>query len=364
MEERRTKPLYGPAGRHGRHTHGHGPAAPAARGADVGRRRRRIFIIGDAERLVAQEASPEAANALLKLLEEPPPGSLFVLTTVDAAAAAADDPVAGGAAAADRAAGRRGARSSSAGSIRARAGRQRRSTSGLPAAGSIGAALAAGEETGKAYQAARANCSRRCLPGRARALERALRQPPWSARGEFTAMLDALADTLGEAARGDLGQATRRPVPPALLRQRRSGPLLQAMERVAEAREAACGKRQSAAPARRARRGAGGGAVRLSHVDEAGRARMVDVGGQAETERTAVAEGRGADVPRGVRPGGGPAVAKGDVLDGGRGGRRHGGEADRRADPALPPAWGSTWCGSRPGWTRRSPACGSRRRQR
>ena len=44
---------------------------------------RRVFIIGEADRLVAQEASPEAANALLKLLEEPPPGSLFLLTTVD-----------------------------------------------------------------------------------------------------------------------------------------------------------------------------------------------------------------------------------------------------------------------------------------
>jgi DNA polymerase-3 subunit delta' len=40
-----------------------------------------LFIIGDAESLVPQEASPEAANALLKLLEEPPPGSRFLLTS-------------------------------------------------------------------------------------------------------------------------------------------------------------------------------------------------------------------------------------------------------------------------------------------
>ena len=40
-----------------------------------------IFIIGDAEYLVPQEASPEAANALLKLLEEPPGGSRFILTS-------------------------------------------------------------------------------------------------------------------------------------------------------------------------------------------------------------------------------------------------------------------------------------------
>src|SRR5215470_19669376 len=33
---------------------------------------RRVFIIGDAERLVPQEANQEAATALLKFLEEPP----------------------------------------------------------------------------------------------------------------------------------------------------------------------------------------------------------------------------------------------------------------------------------------------------
>ena len=40
-----------------------------------------FFIIGDAEYLVPQEASPEAANALLKLLEEPPDGTRFILTS-------------------------------------------------------------------------------------------------------------------------------------------------------------------------------------------------------------------------------------------------------------------------------------------
>jgi len=40
-----------------------------------------IFIVGDAELLVPQESSPEAANALLKLLEEPPGASRFILTS-------------------------------------------------------------------------------------------------------------------------------------------------------------------------------------------------------------------------------------------------------------------------------------------
>jgi DNA polymerase-3 subunit delta' len=40
-----------------------------------------VFIVADAEYLVPQEASQEAANALLKLLEEPPSGTRFILTS-------------------------------------------------------------------------------------------------------------------------------------------------------------------------------------------------------------------------------------------------------------------------------------------
>ena len=43
-----------------------------------------VFVIGEAEALVPQEASPEAANALLKLLEEPPGATRFVLTSSEA----------------------------------------------------------------------------------------------------------------------------------------------------------------------------------------------------------------------------------------------------------------------------------------
>jgi DNA polymerase-3 subunit delta' len=45
--------------------------------------RRSVFIVGDAELLASQEASTEAANALLKVLEEPPPDTLFILTASD-----------------------------------------------------------------------------------------------------------------------------------------------------------------------------------------------------------------------------------------------------------------------------------------
>lgn len=44
---------------------------------------RQVFIVGDAELLVPQEASEEAANAFLKILEEPPPSTTFILTAAE-----------------------------------------------------------------------------------------------------------------------------------------------------------------------------------------------------------------------------------------------------------------------------------------
>jgi len=42
---------------------------------------RQVFVVADADTLVPQESSQEAANALLKLLEEPPPSTTLVLTS-------------------------------------------------------------------------------------------------------------------------------------------------------------------------------------------------------------------------------------------------------------------------------------------
>ncbi|MHB8839462.1 MAG: hypothetical protein ACYC7F_10985 [Gemmatimonadaceae bacterium] len=47
--------------------------------------RRKVFVIGDAERMVPQASSPEAANAFLKLLEEPPATVTFILTSSEPA---------------------------------------------------------------------------------------------------------------------------------------------------------------------------------------------------------------------------------------------------------------------------------------
>ena len=199
----------------------------------------RVFIVGEADRLIAQEASQEAANALLKLLEEPPAGSLFLLTTVEARRLLPTMR--------SRAAPLRLGRLTDAevsGFLKANlkpapSSRDLEQRVSL-AEGSIGAALGAGDEAGKAQQAAQ-QWLEAVLAGPGPSFERALKQGAWGARGEFTAMLDALAETLGEAARGTLGQPVRRTVPQALLRYRDPDPLLKAMEHVADAREAAWG---------------------------------------------------------------------------------------------------------------------------
>jgi DNA polymerase III delta prime subunit len=204
--------------------------------------RSKIFLIGDSDRLVPQEASQEAANALLKLLEEPPADSVFVLTTVDARrllptirsravplrlGRLSDEEVA------------EVLRGWLRPPLTEEALRERVALAG----GSVGAALALDDEIGAAYDAAR-EMLEAVLAGRAgmpARMERALRQTPWAARGEFTAMLDALADTLSEAVRATLGETPRRPLPEGLQNRRDATALLRAMERVAGAREAAAG---------------------------------------------------------------------------------------------------------------------------
>ena len=239
MEERRKQPLYTPAD--GMSSHSIATVRLIQRRASLTSVEGgpRVFIIGEADRLVPQESSPEAANAMLKLLEEPPQGSVFVLTTLDARRVL---PTIRSRAAPIRL--NRLADDEVRSFLRQHAGPQwspdKIEERVALAAGSIGLALSQGEETGKAYRSAEQLLAA-VVEGRGPALERALSQAAYSARGEFAAMLDALADTLGEAARGTMGQPVRRAVPEPLLRHRSPAPLLQALEKVAEAREAAAG---------------------------------------------------------------------------------------------------------------------------
>jgi DNA polymerase-3 subunit delta' len=239
LEERRNQPLYAPSD--GMASHGIASVRLLLRRAALTSVEggRRVFILGEADRLVSQEASQEAANALLKLLEEPPQGSLFVLTTVDAQRllptirSRAIMLRVGGLPDADV----RGFLAAHMRPAPATAELDRRVAA---ADGSIGRALAVGDQSGRAQQAAE-HLLEAVMAGPGPALEQALKQAPWSARGDFTAMLDALAETLSEATRGALGQTPRRTLPRGLQRYGRPDRLLKAMEHVADAREAAWG---------------------------------------------------------------------------------------------------------------------------
>jgi DNA polymerase-3 subunit delta' len=198
-----------------------------------------VFVIGHAERLVPQESSQEAANALLKLLEEPPANAWFILTATDAGrllptirsrvvpvrlGRLLDAEVREFLEAALRPA------------LSAPALEERVRT----AEGSIGAAISASDAGAKAYAAA-ADLVDVALQGGVPRAERVLRQGTWSARGDFSAMLDALEQTLGDAARAASGMTPRRALPAALKAPRPVSRLLEAQRHVAAAREAAQG---------------------------------------------------------------------------------------------------------------------------
>jgi DNA polymerase-3 subunit delta' len=231
LEQRRKTPLYGPP---------EGLAGHFVATARVINRRAamrpvegnlKLFLIGYSERLVPQEASPEAANALLKLLEEPPEGTYFVLCAADVESVLPTIR--------SRAVGLRLGHVPDA-EVRGflQANRPELSEKELHAAvrkanGAIGVALAESEAGERAVQAART------LLESARAKnttgwEIAIKQTPFSARGEFTETLDAMAELLIEATRPNpdpdrVGQLKRVP------RER----LVEALEKVGEAREMA-----------------------------------------------------------------------------------------------------------------------------
>jgi DNA polymerase-3 subunit delta' len=199
--------------------------------------RKKVFLVAEADRLVPQEASPEAANALLKLLEEPPADSQFILTVVDpnrllATVRSRVVPLRLGRLEdglverfLSEHAGLAGAE------LKNRVSR---------AGGSIGRALAAGEESSKAMRAAE-ELLRAVLSGPGGRAERALKQGAFAARGDFTAMLDALAETLADGARHAAGKPTRGQVPEALRSPRTVESLVAAQSRVLAARETAQG---------------------------------------------------------------------------------------------------------------------------
>ncbi len=199
--------------------------------------RQKIFVIGEAERLVPQEASPDAANALLKLFEEPPADTQFILTAVQSdrllptirsravpirLGRLSDDDV------------REFLRAHADPPLSGKILEERV----VRAQGSIGAALDPGAGSGAAVKSAAALLDA-VLAGSAQRMEQALKQSPWAARGDFSAMLDALEESLSEAARVAVGSAGQQPLPQALKKSRRPEAYVEAIARVAAAREGA-----------------------------------------------------------------------------------------------------------------------------
>jgi DNA polymerase-3 subunit delta' len=225
LEERRATPLYGPVD--GMASHGMPSVRLLLRRAALTpvQSRVKVFLVGDAERLVPQESSPEAANALLKLLEEPPADTRFLLT--------AEDP-------------RRLLPTIRSRAVPLRLGRLTETEvarvlgrDAPEAEGAPGSVL--GGAGGVGAQGAAAALLEAVASGPGERLERALRQPAYAARGEFTALLDALADMLGDAARRASGANARRALPRSAQVWRDPGALVGALQRVAAAREAAAG---------------------------------------------------------------------------------------------------------------------------
>lgn len=201
METRRAKPLWGPPEGLAGHFMATSQLLLKRASLTPAAGMRKVFLIGNAERLVPQESSPEAANALLKLFEEPPADSTFIITTSDLGRVL--------------------------GTIRSRAVSVRVPPVGdaevqtflsqyaelsgqeldervTQAAGSIGTALAQDKTTADARRATDEVLAA-VAAGPVGRLERAMRQATFAARGDFTGMLDALAMRLEGALRTALG---------------------------------------------------------------------------------------------------------------------------------------------------------------
>lgn len=83
MAARREQPLYQAPG--GLASHGIAAVRLLLRRLSLtpAMARHKVFIVGDAERLIPQRGMEDAANALLKALEEPPADTVVVLTAAD-----------------------------------------------------------------------------------------------------------------------------------------------------------------------------------------------------------------------------------------------------------------------------------------
>jgi DNA polymerase-3 subunit delta' len=168
--------------------------------------RRKVMIVGDAERMVPQEGSDMAANAFLKLLEEPPADTTIILTSSEPGALlptirsrvvtvrvplVADTAVR---AFVEDAAVKKVLDAQSRASTNER----------VRLAGGAPGRLLTRRDAAKASVGARKIIDAATSPRRAIQYSTALAQGSAGARGAFTDTLDALVDLLGERARDAL----------------------------------------------------------------------------------------------------------------------------------------------------------------
>lgn len=174
--------------------------------------KRRVVIIGDAERMVPQEGADQAANAFLKVLEEPPVGTTIILTSSEPGALL---PTIRSRVVAMRVAPlpERLVRQ-----FLDRAGvRPALKAAGLPAdddqlvayAGGAPGALLAGAARAAAAAEAQRILEAAAGPASAR-FKTAFQQGASGARGAFTDVLDALTDVLADRVRRDADRAPAR----------------------------------------------------------------------------------------------------------------------------------------------------------
>jgi DNA polymerase-3 subunit delta' len=83
MAARREQPLYGPPAGLASHPIASVRLLLKRLALTPAMGKRKVFIVGDAERLIPQLGTEVAANALLKALEEPPADSVIIITAAD-----------------------------------------------------------------------------------------------------------------------------------------------------------------------------------------------------------------------------------------------------------------------------------------
>jgi len=189
IEERRCNPIYPPPDGKASHRLASAHLLQRIAGLTPFQAKHKVIILGDADRLIVQESSQEAANALLKVLEEPTATTMLLLTSSSPDSLL---PTIRSRLVAIRVGNLRDLEIRNL--LMRELGKEPEDAERIAqlAEGSVSRALTASDGASRGSRAAERflNAVRR---GPEYWAGEALLQPPWGARGEFRTMLDALA---------------------------------------------------------------------------------------------------------------------------------------------------------------------------